>query len=68
MVDRYFRPPHEQHWQRFLAISCSLAALFSLGFWFAYAQESDADGEGMADSWEISNFGDLSRDGVGDYD
>ena len=28
----------------------------------------DTDCDGMADAWEIANFGDLSRDGTGDYD
>jgi|GEM_PF-2759736 len=68
MVDRYFRPPNEQRWQRFLAAVCSLAALFSLGLWIAHAQETDTDGDGMADSWETANFGDLSHDGMGDHD
>jgi len=30
------------------------------------AQDTDADG--MLDSWEITHFGDLSRDGTGDFD
>lgn len=29
---------------------------------------SDADGDGLLDSWERSWFGDLSRDGIRDYD
>ncbi len=29
---------------------------------------NDTDGDGMDDAWEIANFGDLSRDGLGDYD
>ena len=29
---------------------------------------TDTDGDGMADDWEIDNFGDLSRDGAGDAD
>ncbi|HKI71304.1 MAG TPA: hypothetical protein VKA81_02930 [Verrucomicrobiae bacterium] len=28
----------------------------------------DADGDGMADDWEVAYFGDLSRDGTGDFD
>ena len=28
----------------------------------------DADGDGMADDWEMAYFGDLSRDGSGDFD
>ena len=28
----------------------------------------DTDCDGMADDWEIANFGDLSRDGTGDFD
>src|SRR5205823_13541600 len=27
-----------------------------------------ADGDGMADDWEVAYFGDLSRDGTGDMD
>ncbi|TSA40233.1 hypothetical protein D4Q85_00135, partial [bacterium] len=30
--------------------------------------DEDSDGDGMADFWEYENFGDLSRDGTGDYD
>lgn len=29
---------------------------------------SDTDGDGLPDDWEIEHFGDLSRDGKGDYD
>lgn len=29
---------------------------------------ADADGDGMADDWEILHFGDLGRDGSGDFD
>src|SRR5690242_13070535 len=29
---------------------------------------ADADGDGMADSWEITYFGGTSRDGTGDFD
>lgn len=29
---------------------------------------NDTDGDGMDDAWEIANFGDLSRDGLGDFD
>lgn len=29
---------------------------------------TDLDNDGMADSWETSNFGDLTRDGTGDFD
>jgi hypothetical protein len=28
----------------------------------------DADGDGMADAWELEHFGTLARDGAGDYD
>jgi Tol biopolymer transport system component len=28
----------------------------------------DSDGDGMDDAWEIAHFGDLSRDGTGDFD
>lgn len=28
----------------------------------------DRDGDGMPDAWELEHFGDLSRDGTGDYD
>ncbi|MFC1749235.1 calcium-binding protein [Pseudomonadota bacterium] len=28
----------------------------------------DTDGDGMDDAWEMTHFGDLSRDGTGDYD
>ena len=28
----------------------------------------DSDCDGMSDAWEIDNFGDLSRDGTGDFD
>ena len=28
----------------------------------------DSDCDGMADAWEMANFGDLSRDGTGDFD
>jgi len=28
----------------------------------------DTDGDGMDDAWEMEHFGDLSRDGTGDYD
>ena len=28
----------------------------------------DADNDGLVDTWEISNFGDLTRDGTGDFD
>lgn len=28
----------------------------------------DRDGDGLADDWELENFGDLSRDGSGDFD
>jgi len=28
----------------------------------------DSDGDGIVDAWEIQHFGDLSRDGTGDYD
>src|SRR5205823_11864599 len=28
----------------------------------------DADGDGMADDWELAYFGDLSRDGAADFD
>lgn len=28
----------------------------------------DRDGDGMSDAWEIEHFGDLSRDGTGDFD
>ncbi|MBT8122984.1 MAG: hypothetical protein KJO10_10640, partial [Gammaproteobacteria bacterium] len=28
----------------------------------------DTDADGMLDSWEVANFGDLSRDGTGDFD
>jgi hypothetical protein len=28
----------------------------------------DADNDGLVDAWEITNFGDLSRDGTGDFD
>ncbi|MBB5321170.1 putative Ig domain-containing protein [Marinobacter oulmenensis] len=30
--------------------------------------EDDRDGDGMSDDWERANFGDLSRDGTGDFD
>jgi len=30
--------------------------------------ENDTDGDGLDDQWEIDNFGDLSRDGTGDFD
>ncbi len=30
--------------------------------------DNDSDGDGMDDQWEINNFGDLSRDGLGDED
>ncbi|MCP3870643.1 MAG: hypothetical protein GY703_21640 [Gammaproteobacteria bacterium] len=29
---------------------------------------ADTDCDGMDDSWELAHFGDLSRDGLGDYD
>jgi hypothetical protein len=29
---------------------------------------TDTDNDGMKDSWETSNFGDLTRDGTGDFD
>lgn len=29
---------------------------------------TDTDGDGLLDSWEIEHFGDLSRDGTGDFD
>ncbi|QSX37552.1 golvesin C-terminal-like domain-containing protein [Shewanella sedimentimangrovi] len=29
---------------------------------------NDTDGDGLDDAWEIAHFGDLSRDGSGDYD
>lgn len=29
---------------------------------------TDTDGDGLLDQWEIENFGDLSRDGLGDFD
>jgi hypothetical protein len=35
--------------------------LFTLG-------ASDSDGDGMDDDWEVAYFGDLSRDGQGDFD
>ena len=28
----------------------------------------DSDGDGMPDAWEVATFGDLTRDGTGDYD
>ncbi len=28
----------------------------------------DADGDGMSNDWEISSFGSLAKDGIGDYD
>jgi len=31
-------------------------------------QTADSDGDGMDDSWEIDNFGNLGRDGLGDAD
>lgn len=34
-------------------------------YWFA---GTDADEDGMVDSWEIDNFGDLTEDGTGDSD
>jgi hypothetical protein len=30
--------------------------------------ESDRDGDGMDDAWELSHFGTLGRDGTGDFD
>lgn len=30
--------------------------------------QGDSDGDGMDDDWEMANFGDLSRDGGGDFD
>lgn len=30
--------------------------------------EDDRDGDGLSDDWEIEHFGDLSRDGSGDFD
>lgn len=30
--------------------------------------DTDRDGDGMDDAWEIEHFGDLSRDGTGDFD
>lgn len=30
--------------------------------------DTDRDGDGMDDAWEIEQFGDLSRDGTGDFD
>ncbi|MFC3149443.1 putative Ig domain-containing protein [Litoribrevibacter euphylliae] len=29
---------------------------------------TDTDGDGLLDEWELDNFGDLSRDGTGDFD
>lgn len=33
-----------------------------------YPFSDDTDGDGLSDSWEIAFFGDLSRDGSGDFD
>jgi hypothetical protein len=35
---------------------------------FSTSLAADTDGDGMDDTWEIANFGDLSRDGTGDFD
>jgi len=35
---------------------------------FADTLNADSDNDGMADSWELSFFGGLSRDGLGDFD
>jgi PKD repeat protein len=32
------------------------------------SEPTDLDGDGLDDAWEIENFGDLSRDGTGDFD
>jgi hypothetical protein len=33
-----------------------------------FTQPTDSDGDGMDDSWETANFGNLNRDGTGDAD
>lgn len=35
---------------------------------FRIAPLTDTDDDGMLDAWELSHFGDLSRDGTGDFD
>lgn len=34
----------------------------------APSTDPDSDGDGLTDAWEIEHFGDLSRDGSGDFD
>jgi hypothetical protein len=36
--------------------------------WSVPALAADTDSDGMDDAWETLHFGDLSRDGTGDYD
>src|SRR5206468_577367 len=33
-----------------------------------HLSRGDSDGDGMDDDWEVAFFGDLSRDGTGDFD
>lgn len=44
------------------------AAFFSLGGVSPVLWDVDTDGDRMADWWEVEYFGDLTRDGTGDWD
>ena len=40
---------------------------YATGYWTVLHYE-DADNDGMMDIWEIRSFGDMTRDGLDDYD
>lgn len=57
------------------ALSCEAAEALTIspggeasGIDFALSDDTDTDVDGMPDAWEMNYFGDLSRDGNGDFD
>jgi hypothetical protein len=42
--------------------------IITLGFDDGGNTNPDSDGDGLLDSWELENFGNLNRDGSGDFD
>ena len=46
----------------------ALSPIESFLLWQEFADDLDTDGDGMLDEWEITYFGNLDHDGLGDYD
>jgi hypothetical protein len=51
-----------------VAITGNTTVVFGFDQGTDLTQPTDSDNDGMDDSWEIDNFGNLDRDGSGDFD